>query len=48
LGKFLLSSLPREGRERKDSNFAPERIAEIVAKQALALKARPEMKRYLD
>ena len=28
-------------------NFAPERIAKIVAKQGAALKARPEMKRHL-
>ena len=31
-----------------DMNFAPERIARIVAKQGTALKARPEMKRHLD
>ena len=31
-----------------DMNFAPERIAKIVAKQAAALKARPEMKRHLE
>jgi ketosteroid isomerase-like protein len=31
-----------------DLNFAPERIAKIVAKQAAALKARPEMKRHLE
>ena len=30
-----------------DMNFAPERIAKIAAKQADALKARPEMKRHL-
>jgi ketosteroid isomerase-like protein len=30
-----------------DMNFAPERIAKIVAKQGAALKARPEMKRHL-
>ena len=30
-----------------DLNFAPERIAMIVAKQGAALKARPEMKRHL-
>jgi ketosteroid isomerase-like protein len=30
-----------------DLNFAPERIAKIVAKQGAALKARPEMKRHL-
>jgi hypothetical protein len=30
-----------------DLKFAPERIAEIVAKQGAALKARPEMKRHL-
>ena len=30
-----------------DMNFAPERIAKIFAKQAAALKARPEMKRHL-
>jgi hypothetical protein len=29
-------------------NFAPERIAKIVAKQGAALKARPEMKRHLE
>jgi len=29
-----------------DLNFAPERIAKIVAKQGAALKARPEMKRH--
>jgi limonene-1,2-epoxide hydrolase len=28
-------------------NFAPERIAKIVAKQGAVLKARPEMKRHL-
>ena len=28
-------------------NFAPERIAKIVAKQGAELKARPEMKRHL-
>jgi ketosteroid isomerase-like protein len=28
-------------------NFAPERIARIVAKQGAELKARPEMKRHL-
>ena len=31
-----------------DMNFAPERIARIVAKQGAALKARPEMKRHLE
>ena len=31
-----------------DMNFAPERIAKIVARQGAALKARPEMKRHLD
>ena len=30
-----------------DMNFAPERIAKIVAKQSAALKARPEMQRHL-
>jgi hypothetical protein len=30
-----------------DMNFAPERIAKIVAKQGEALKARPEMARHL-
>jgi ketosteroid isomerase-like protein len=30
-----------------DMNFAPERIAKIIAKQAAALKARPEMKRHI-
>ena len=30
-----------------DMNFAPERIAKIVAKQGDALKARPEMARHL-
>jgi len=30
-----------------DMNFAPERIAKIMAKQGAALKARPEMKRHL-
>jgi ketosteroid isomerase-like protein len=30
-----------------DMNFAPERIAKIVAKHGAALKARPEMKRHL-
>jgi len=29
-------------------NFAPERIAKIVAKQGAALKARPEMARHLE
>jgi ketosteroid isomerase-like protein len=31
-----------------DMNFAPERIARIVARQGAALKARPEMKRHLE
>jgi len=31
-----------------DMNFVPERMAKIFAKQAAALKARPEMKRHLD
>jgi ketosteroid isomerase-like protein len=31
-----------------DMNFAPERIAKIMAKQGAALKARPEMKRHLE
>jgi ketosteroid isomerase-like protein len=30
-----------------DMNFAPERIAKILAKQGAALKARPEMQRHL-
>jgi ketosteroid isomerase-like protein len=30
-----------------DMNFAPERVAKIMAKQGAALKARPEMKRHL-
>lgn len=30
-----------------DMNFAPERIAKLAARQAAALKARPEMKRHL-
>jgi ketosteroid isomerase-like protein len=30
-----------------DMNFAPERIAKIVAKQGAKLKGRPEMKRHL-
>jgi ketosteroid isomerase-like protein len=30
-----------------DLNFAPERIAKIVAKQGASLKARPEMARHL-
>jgi ketosteroid isomerase-like protein len=30
-----------------DMNFAAERIAKIAARQAAALKARPEMKRHL-
>jgi ketosteroid isomerase-like protein len=30
-----------------DMNFAPERIARIAARQAAALKARPEMRRHL-
>jgi ketosteroid isomerase-like protein len=30
-----------------DMNFAPERIAKIVARQGAALKARPEMRRHL-
>ena len=30
-----------------DMNFAPERIARILAKQGAALKARPEMRRHL-
>jgi ketosteroid isomerase-like protein len=30
-----------------DLNFAPERIAKIMAKQGAALRARPEMKRHL-
>ena len=29
-----------------DMNFAPERIAKILARQASALKARPEMARH--
>jgi limonene-1,2-epoxide hydrolase len=31
-----------------DMNFAPERIARILAKQGAALRARPEMQRHLD
>jgi limonene-1,2-epoxide hydrolase len=31
-----------------DMNFAPERIAKIVARQGAALKARPEMRRHLS
>jgi len=31
-----------------DMNFAPERMAKIAARQAAALKARPEMKRHLE
>ncbi|PWE75891.1 polyketide cyclase [Bradyrhizobium sp. SUTN9-2] len=31
-----------------DLNFAPARIAKIVAKQGAELKARPEMQRHLD
>jgi hypothetical protein len=30
-----------------DMNFAPERIAKILARQGAALKARPEMRRHL-
>lgn len=30
-----------------DLNFAPERIAKIFARQGVALRARPEMKRHL-
>lgn len=30
-----------------DMNFAPDRIAKIVAKQGAALKARPEMARHI-
>jgi ketosteroid isomerase-like protein len=30
-----------------DLNFVPERIAKIVGKQGIALKARPEMQRHL-
>ncbi|MDF0584285.1 nuclear transport factor 2 family protein [Bradyrhizobium yuanmingense] len=30
-----------------DLNFAPERIAKIIAKQGAELKARPEMQRHL-
>src|SRR5579883_2333371 len=30
-----------------DMNFAPERIAKIVARQGAELKARPEMRRHL-
>jgi hypothetical protein len=30
-----------------DMNFAPERIAKILAKRGAALKARPEMRRHL-
>lgn len=30
-----------------DMNFAPERIAKIIAKQGAALKVRPEMARHL-
>jgi hypothetical protein len=29
-------------------NFAPERIAKIVARKGAELKARPEMKRHLE
>lgn len=31
-----------------DMNFAPERIARIIAKHGAALKARPEMARHLE
>ncbi len=31
-----------------DMNFAPERMAKIFARQAAALKARPEMARHLE
>jgi ketosteroid isomerase-like protein len=31
-----------------DMNFVPERIAKIVARQGVELKARPEMKRHLE
>jgi ketosteroid isomerase-like protein len=31
-----------------DMNFAPERIAKLVAKQGAELKARPEMRRHLE
>ena len=31
-----------------DMNFAPERIAKIVARQGAELKGRPEMKRHLE
>ncbi len=31
-----------------DMHFAPERMAKIFARQAAALKARPEMQRHLD
>jgi ketosteroid isomerase-like protein len=31
-----------------DMNFAAERIAKIVARQGVALKARPEMRRHLE
>jgi hypothetical protein len=31
-----------------DMNFAAERTAQIFARQAAALKARPEMKRHLE
>ena len=31
-----------------DMNFAPERIAKIMAKQGAALKARPEMARHIE
>ena len=31
-----------------DLNFAPERIAKIIAKQGTALKARDEMKKHLE
>ena len=31
-----------------DMNFAPERIAKIVARKGAELKARPEMKRHLE
>jgi ketosteroid isomerase-like protein len=30
-----------------DMNFAPERIAKIIARQGAALKAQPEMRRHL-
>ena len=42
-----VSTLDRTAPAFVDLNFAPERIAKIVGKQGIALRAREEMKRHL-